>query len=89
MRWCNIAGSWRVRIALISVERYAMRTGRDLSDIGYYVAFSCWRLAIISEGVYARYRAGAMGDQAIDTSPMTSAVEGLADRALEAMRSLA
>ena len=71
------------------LERYATRTGRDLGDIGYYVAFSCWRLAIISEGVYARYRAGAMGDQAIDTSPMTSAVEGLADRALEAMRSLA
>jgi aminoglycoside phosphotransferase (APT) family kinase protein len=71
------------------LERYAQRTGRDLSDIGYYVAFSCWRLAIISEGVYARYRAGAMGDQALDTSPMSSAVEGLAERALEAMRSLA
>ena len=43
------------------LERYANRTGRDLSGIDYYVAFSCWRLAVISEGVYARYRGGAMG----------------------------
>jgi aminoglycoside phosphotransferase (APT) family kinase protein len=45
------------------LERYATRTGRDLSGIDYYVAFSCWRLAVISEGVYARYLHGAMGDQ--------------------------
>ena len=46
------------------VERYADRTGRDVSRIDYYVAFSSWRLAVISEGVYARYLHGAMGDQA-------------------------
>ncbi len=45
------------------VERYAERTGRDVSQIDYYVAFSSWRLAVISEGVYARYLHGAMGDQ--------------------------
>lgn len=45
------------------VERYANRTGRDVSGIDYYVAFSSWRLAVISEGVYARYLHGAMGDQ--------------------------
>jgi aminoglycoside phosphotransferase (APT) family kinase protein len=45
------------------VTRYANRTGRDVSDVDYYVAFSSWRLAVISEGVLARYRAGAMGDQ--------------------------
>ncbi|MCU1401191.1 MAG: hypothetical protein JWN62_4300 [Acidimicrobiales bacterium] len=69
------------------LERYATRTERDLSDIDYYVAFSCWRLAVISEGVRARYRAGAMGDQSLD-EPMTDAVEGLSQRALEAMRRL-
>jgi aminoglycoside phosphotransferase (APT) family kinase protein len=45
------------------VDRYATRTGRDVSNIDYYVAFSHWRLAVISEGVYARYLHGAMGDQ--------------------------
>jgi aminoglycoside phosphotransferase (APT) family kinase protein len=40
------------------VDRYAARTGRDVSGIDYYIAFSCWRLAVISEGVYARYLHG-------------------------------
>ena len=48
------------------LERYAARTGRDLNGISFYVAFACWRLAIINEGVYARYRRGAMGDHDVN-----------------------
>jgi aminoglycoside phosphotransferase (APT) family kinase protein len=71
------------------VERYARTTGRDVSGVNYYVAFSCWRLAVISEGVYARYLHGAMGKQdGIDLSTMKLGPEGLADRALEAVRRL-
>lgn len=71
------------------VERYADRTGRDASAVDYYVAFSCWRLAVISEGVYARYLHGAMGKQeGIDLSTMKMGTEGLVQRALEAARSL-
>jgi aminoglycoside phosphotransferase (APT) family kinase protein len=70
------------------LKRYSERTGRDLSDIGYYIAFSCWRLAVISEGVYARYIHGAMGDQGVDITPMKASVEGLAERALEAVNGL-
>ena len=66
------------------VERYADRTGRDMSEIGYYVAFGCWRLAVISEGVYARYVHGAMGDQGdIDVATFKEATATLAERALE------
>jgi aminoglycoside phosphotransferase (APT) family kinase protein len=46
-----------------AVARYGARTGRDVSELAYYCAFQYWRLACISEGVYARYAAGAMGDQ--------------------------
>ncbi len=70
------------------VERYANRTGRDVSNIAYYTAFSCWRLAIISEGVYARYLHGAMGDHGLDVGPMKLGAEGLAERALQLSRSL-
>lgn len=71
------------------VERYARTTGRDVSQVDYYVAFSCWRLAVISEGVYARYLHGAMGKQdGIDLSTMKLGPEGLAERALEAVRRL-
>jgi aminoglycoside phosphotransferase (APT) family kinase protein len=72
------------------LERYATRTGRDLSDIDYYVAFSCWRLAVISEGVYARYLHGAMGNQeGVDFDTFKAGTEGLAERALAAVRRLA
>ena len=42
-------------------DRYAAGSGRDLSAIGYYVAFSCWRLACILAGVLARLESGARG----------------------------
>ena len=45
------------------VEQYAKRTQRDVGNLSYYCAFQYWRLACISEGVYARYAAGAMGEQ--------------------------
>jgi aminoglycoside phosphotransferase (APT) family kinase protein len=40
---------------------YAERSGRDLSEIDYYVALGFWKLAVILEGVYSRYAAGAYG----------------------------
>ena len=36
-------------------DRYAELTGRDLSDIGYYVAFGCFKLAVVLEGIHARF----------------------------------
>ncbi len=43
------------------LERYAKVSGRDLSDIDFYIAFAFWKLACILEGVYARYLGGALG----------------------------
>ncbi|RKR85997.1 aminoglycoside phosphotransferase (APT) family kinase protein [Micromonospora pisi] len=37
---------------------YARRTGRDLSDLGWYVAFASFKLAAILEGVHYRYVRG-------------------------------
>ena len=42
-------------------ERYAERSGRDLSLIDFYVALGMWKLAIILEGVFKRYSAGQYG----------------------------
>ncbi|MFM7262584.1 MAG: phosphotransferase family protein [Acidimicrobiales bacterium] len=68
------------------VERYASRTGRDVSGIGYYRAFASFRLAVISEGVYARYMKGAMGDQDFDASAMKAGTDALAEAALAALK---
>ena len=38
-------------------------SGRDLSELDFYVAFGYWKLACILEGVYARYLGGALGDR--------------------------
>jgi len=43
------------------VARYAEVSGRDVSQLGYYVAFGYWKLTCIIAGVYARYAGGAMG----------------------------
>jgi aminoglycoside phosphotransferase (APT) family kinase protein len=34
---------------------YAELSGRDISGIGYYVAFGCFKLAVVLEGIHARY----------------------------------
>jgi aminoglycoside phosphotransferase (APT) family kinase protein len=37
--------------------RYAELTGRDLSGIGYYIAFGYFKLAVVLEGIHARFLA--------------------------------
>ena len=70
------------------VERYARRSGRDVDGIGYYVAFSSWRLAVIAEGVYARYLHGAMADEVANLEQTKLGVDQLAEAALTALRTL-
>jgi aminoglycoside phosphotransferase (APT) family kinase protein len=43
------------------MERYATVSGRDLSNLDFYIAFGYWKLTCIIAGVYARYAGGAMG----------------------------
>jgi len=35
--------------------RYAGLTGRDLSRLDYYMAFGCFKLAVVLEGIHARF----------------------------------
>jgi aminoglycoside phosphotransferase (APT) family kinase protein len=61
--------------------RYAGRSGRDLSDLNFYVALGYWKLAIILEGVYARYVAGGYGKVDEGVHAFAMLVERLADEA--------
>ena len=57
--------------------------------IGYYEAFSCWKLACIAEGVLARYKAGVMADSAgMDFEQSAQRVSDLADRSLAVLEAL-
>lgn len=40
------------------MQRYATATGRDLSGFDWYQSFSAWKLAIVLEASYAKYRSG-------------------------------
>jgi aminoglycoside phosphotransferase (APT) family kinase protein len=66
-------------------ERYAAVSGRDISELAFYVAFAHWKLACILEGVYTRYVAGAMGDGDFDYSFYPDAIALLAANAEEAL----
>jgi len=65
------------------LARYAAQTGTDVAGIDWYTALGYWKLACIGEGVYARYRAGAMSDDA-DLDLLERHVPRLAELALAA-----
>ena len=72
------------------VARYAERSGRDLSEIDYYIALGLWKLAIVLEGVFARYAAGQYGKPGAEESfgQYQRLVERLVQGASEAERRL-
>ncbi len=80
------AGFWnRPQLA----ERYAEVSGRDLSQLAFYVAFAHWKLACIVEGVYSRYLGGALGERSPDElAPFKLQVEHAAESAERALESL-
>jgi aminoglycoside phosphotransferase (APT) family kinase protein len=77
----NLAPGFPVREELAA--RYAERSGRDLSQLDFYVALGYWKLAIILEGVYARYAAGGYGKVDAGFEAFAKLVERLAETAEE------
>jgi aminoglycoside phosphotransferase (APT) family kinase protein len=63
---------------------YAERSGRDISQLDFYVAFGYWKLACILEGVYARYSGGAMGGDRSGFEVFAESVVRLAEAAKDA-----
>lgn len=67
------------------MARYAERSGRDLGELDYYVAFGFWKLAVILEGVYSRFLAGGYGEDVAPLfAPIGDVVFELAQRAADA-----
>jgi aminoglycoside phosphotransferase (APT) family kinase protein len=80
----NLAPGFPARAELRA--RYAERSGRDLSQLDFFVALGYWKLAIILEGVYARYAAGQYGKVDPGIEHFAHLVERLAEAAEEAER---
>ena len=49
------------------IDRYAEKSGRDLSDMHWYVVFGYFKLAGILQQIYARYRNGQTTDERFAT----------------------
>ncbi len=62
------------------IERYARRTGADLSDIGWYQSFAYFKLAVVCQGIAARAAGGSMVGGGFDQA------EGLVAPLIEAGR---
>jgi aminoglycoside phosphotransferase (APT) family kinase protein len=78
----NLAPGFPTREELAA--RYAEGSGRDLSALDFFVALGYWKLAIILEGVYARYAAGGYGKVNEGIEAFARLVERLAEAAEEA-----
>ena len=61
------------------VHQYASRTGRDVSRIGWYEVLGIFKLAVILQQIYFRWKAGQTRDERF--AALGAHVRGLADRA--------
>ena len=69
-------------------ERYAERTGRDLSNLNYYVGFNRWKTACIVHGVYARYMEGKKSAEGVDLETLRMRIDSSLTLAQEAVDQL-
>ncbi len=67
------------------IDAYRAASGREVGDLDYYQAFGYWKLACILEGVFTRYKAGAMGNDGADADAFGSVVTLLANGALASL----
>jgi aminoglycoside phosphotransferase (APT) family kinase protein len=66
------------------VERYAKRTGRDVSHMPFYLAFARFKVAVIVQQIYYRYHHGLTRDQRF--AQMPAVVKALLRASLGACR---
>jgi aminoglycoside phosphotransferase (APT) family kinase protein len=60
LRSVTMEPGWMKRSEII--ERYAARSGRDLSNIAYYYIFAVFKLAVVIQQIFFRYHAGQTRD---------------------------
>jgi aminoglycoside phosphotransferase (APT) family kinase protein len=66
-------------------ERYAHKTGRDISNLAFYVAFAYFKIAVIVQQIYYRYHQGLTKDERFASMP--AVVEVLMHSSLRTMES--
>jgi aminoglycoside phosphotransferase (APT) family kinase protein len=80
IRWCPSTYPGSMTRAQI-VERYASKTGRDVSPIAFYLVLARFKLAVIVQQIYFRYHQGLTKDERFRS--MADAVRILLEAALD------
>ncbi len=70
------------------LRAYTDHTGADVAKIDYFVAWANWKTACIVQGVYRRYRDGALDTTGIDVEAFRATVEAAAGLAAAAIHRL-
>jgi aminoglycoside phosphotransferase (APT) family kinase protein len=70
IRWCPSTYPGSITRAQF-IERYAQKTGRDVSHIDFYLAFARFKLAVIIQQIYFRYHQGLTKDPRFAAMPET------------------
>ncbi len=66
------------------VEMYAVKSGADVSDIHFYYVFGTFKIAVIAQQIYARYKKGFTQDKRFaDFNGFAHALGLIADYAIE------
>ena len=65
------------------VERYAQASGRDVSDVVFYYVFGLYKIAVISQQIYARYKQGLTKDERFGL--LIHAIRAIGDTAVAAI----
>jgi len=63
------------------VQRYAQKTGRDVSEMAFYLVFARFKIAVIVQQIYYRYQQGLTHDERFAT--MSQRIELLLRAALQ------
>ena len=66
------------------VSQYAADSGRDVSDLGFYIALASFKAAVILEGIHFRYVHGQTVGEGFEE--VSSVVETVVASGLAAMR---
>lgn len=68
IHWCPSTHAGSLTRAQL-VERYARTTGRDVSDMVFYLAFARFKVAVIIQQIYYRYHQGMTKDPRFASMP--------------------
>ena len=67
------------------VERYAVRSGRDVEPLAWFEALALWKAAVFCEAIYGRYVRGELGAEDARAARFEQGVPYLAEAAAEAL----